>query len=54
MRFWFQLLSSRVIQFMNKLRQEGNKYFIGSDKHFQNGNTFKNETIKKVIDKLKL
>ena len=35
---------------MNKLRQEGNKYFIGSDKHFQNGNTFKNETIKKVFD----
>ena len=35
---------------MNKLKQEGNKYFIGSDKHFQNGNTFKNETIKKVFD----
>lgn len=35
---------------MNKLRQEGNNYHIENSKSFQNGNTFKDETITRVFD----
>lgn len=35
---------------MNKLRQNGNDYFIEKSKTFQTGNTFKNETIDKVFE----
>ncbi len=35
---------------MNKLRQDGNKYFIESRKSFQSGNLFKDETIDKVFE----
>ncbi len=35
---------------MNKLRQDGNKYFIDSKKSFQSGNTFRDDTIDKVFE----
>ena len=35
---------------MNKLRQEGNEYFIDSKKSFQVSNTFRDETIDRVFN----
>ena len=35
---------------MNKLRQDGNKYFIEKDNFFKDGITFKDETIDKVFE----
>jgi len=35
---------------MNKLRQDGNNYFIKNSKIFQNGKSFKDETINRVFE----